>query len=658
MQFKVQAKAKDFAARAGVFNTQHGQVLTPVFMPVGTQATVRNVSADILAAAGSQILLANTYHLLLRPGKEVFEKFSGIHNFMKWPGAVLTDSGGFQVFSLPKSRSISEDGVVFDSYIDGTKHLLSPETSIEMQMAIRSDIMMAMDVCIPSTSDFETARQAMEQTHRWAQRSLIARGDSAGALFGIIQGATHEELRQISTDYIASLPFDGLAIGGLAVGESKAEREHFTQVVTARLPKDRPIYLMGVGTPIDLLEAVARGVDMFDCIIPTIFSEQGVVFTSQGKVNLARQIYKFSEEPLDINCDCPACKKYSRAYLYHLIKTCEPLSTQLLGAHNIYFYHKLMRLIREAILEGRFEEFYRHWQLVLNSKDTIPGETRPKVGRRPERRPQTLGAFEIHKSSDDLYSIRHSKSGEVMHPGLDPMNEARQLYVQQSQLAAKLEKLQPGETLTVWDVGLGAGFNAMATIQELGKVRTKGKLQLISFENDLDAIRLALIYQEFFPHLRHPAPHRLIEHGLFDGDNFSWQLLKGDFLEHYLVAAKPEIIFFDPFSSKTDSDLWSLETFQKIFQYIKDKPCVLFNYTNSTVIRVRLLLAGFHVAQGQAAPPKTETTLAITMPIYGYDYLNLTWFEKLSRSGSKDNFIPGQSGDLVIAQLKKHPQFI
>ncbi len=628
-------------------------------MPVGTQASVRNVHPDTLEKAGSQILLANTYHLFLRPGKEVFEKFGGIHNFMKWPHSVLTDSGGFQVFSLSESRKITEEGVEFVSYVDGKRHLLSPETSIGMQRSIGSDIMMAMDLCIPSTSDIAETQNAMEVTHRWAVRSLKAREGSLQALFGIIQGACHEKLRIESTRFITSLEFDGIAISGLAVGETKEERERFTELVTSHITDERPRYLMGVGTPIDLLEAVHRGVDMFDCIIPTKLAEQGVVYTSKGRVQLIRGVYKFTDEPLDPDCACSTCKRFSKAYLHHLVKTCEPLSTQLLGEHNIYFYHKLMRGIREAILNGSFMSFYREWQERLSVREFIPVDSRPKVGKRPDRRPMQMGAFEVVKSSPDnpLWSIRHSVSGETMHPGADPMIEARSLYLDQSDLLNKLSKLNESEELVLWDVGLGAAFNAMAVVEALENFSFKGRLRMISFECDMDALRLALCHPLGFPHLKHGAPHTVLDGAIYQTENLSWELLEGDFLEQMSKAPTPDLIFFDPFSSKTDTPLWELESFQKIFEQIKAKPCVLFNYTASTVVRARLLLAGFFVAKGKATPPKEETSLALNFHSKDFTLLGQDWFEKLLRSTAQNEISPSVEWSLIETQLRKHPQF-
>jgi queuine tRNA-ribosyltransferase len=367
-QFEVFQNDPLSQARLGRFSTVHGQVDTPVFMPVGTLATVKTVDPLELESLGTQIVLGNTYHLLLRPGPEVFRKFGGIHKFMNWNKPVLTDSGGFQIFSLPRARKITEEGAIFQSYVQGAMHTLTPESSIAMQNDIGSDIMMVLDQCIKSTADHAETRAAMELTHRWAVRSLNARAGmrDAGnevaqhqALFGIIQGGVFEDLRNESVKVLTQLPFDGFAIGGLAVGETKREREDFTEIVTRLLPQDKPRYLMGVGTPVDLLEAVRRGVDMFDCIIPTKLAQQGVVYTSKGEIKLFRADYKFSDDKLDENCFCSTCTRFSRGYLHHLTKCRETLGWRALAIHNISYYHKLMASMREAIRLGRFMDLYR-----------------------------------------------------------------------------------------------------------------------------------------------------------------------------------------------------------------------------------------------------------------------------------------------------------
>jgi len=358
LAFQIEAECEGTLARAARLTTLHGEIITPIFMPVGTQATVKALTVDDLQRVGSRMLLANTYHLLLRPGPEVFSKFGGIHRFMNWDGPILTDSGGFQIFSLPHSRAITEAGAKFQSYVDGKTHLLSPETSIAMQKAIGSDVMMVLDQCIPSTAPRNEAIRAMELTHRWAKRSFDARGDSPQALFGIVQGACFEDLRHRSVEALTQIPFDGFAIGGLAVGETKTQREDFTEITSRLLPRNLPRYLMGVGTPLDILEAVHRGVDLFDCILPSALAKRGTAFVSRGKMQLRRSAYKFSEEALDSACPCDTCTRYSRAYLHHLTKTDEVLGWKLLSLHNLVFYHRMMAEIRESILNGTFPQYY------------------------------------------------------------------------------------------------------------------------------------------------------------------------------------------------------------------------------------------------------------------------------------------------------------
>jgi queuine tRNA-ribosyltransferase len=356
--FKVLKEDPNSSARTTTFTTLHGEVHTPIFMPVGTQATVKGLTVETLKSLGSNVLLANTYHLMLRPGVEVFKKFGGIHKFMNWDGPVLTDSGGFQIFSLENERKITEEGAQFKSYVDGKTFLLSPEESIAVQNAIGSDIMMVLDQCVPSTSAFDVADAAMKLTNRWAARSLKARGDSPQALFGIVQGACYPDLRRQSAETICAMDFDGFAIGGLAVGETKAQREDFCELTAALLPKDRPRYLMGVGTPLDILEAVHRGVDMFDCIIPSSLAKRGTAFTSHGKIHIYRGAYKLAEGPIDPDCPCSTCTTYSRAYIHHLIKSDEYLGWKLMSKHNFFFYHRMMKEIRAAIEAGTFKDYY------------------------------------------------------------------------------------------------------------------------------------------------------------------------------------------------------------------------------------------------------------------------------------------------------------
>jgi queuine tRNA-ribosyltransferase len=348
-------------ARAGVLQTRRGAVETPAFMAVGTHAHVRNLSIEDVRSTGAPILLGNTYHLMLRPGVEVFERFGGIHAFMDWRGPVLTDSGGFQIFSLPGHRGLSEKGAHFRSFWDNSRQLLTPERSIAAQQAIGSEIMMVLDVCIDARADEAHTRAAMERTHRWALRSLAARdaGPPGQALFAIVQGGVHPELRTESADFLVHHPFEGFAIGGLAVGESREEREAMTELVTARLPADKPRYLMGVGLPIDLLQAVRRVVDLFDGVVPTKMAQQGHAFTFEGQLRMTRQEHRLSDAPLDTACDCGVCRRFSRAYLHHLLTGKHQLGTRMLGVHNLRHYQLLMRRMRQAILEGCFEDLYR-----------------------------------------------------------------------------------------------------------------------------------------------------------------------------------------------------------------------------------------------------------------------------------------------------------
>jgi queuine tRNA-ribosyltransferase len=344
-------------ARRGTLATEHGAVETPVFMDVGTRASVTNCAPADLASIGTQVVLGNTYHLMLRPGPDAFRRLGGIHKFMGWTGPVLTDSGGYQIFSLAGDRTIGEEGARFKSYTDQRVHLLSPERSIEVQTAMGSDVMMVLDHCVASTSDAATARDAMDRTHRWALRSLAARTNGRQALFAIVQGGLDPALRRESVTTLAAHAFDGFAIGGLAVGDTRAEREDVTAFAADLLPRTRPRYLMGVGTPPELLQAILAGVDMFDCIIPTQYAWQGVAFTSTGRVRLTRSAHALDEAPLDVACACTTCAHFSRAYLHHLFKCREPLGPRVVSVHNLAHYHALMADARAAIERGAYATF-------------------------------------------------------------------------------------------------------------------------------------------------------------------------------------------------------------------------------------------------------------------------------------------------------------
>ncbi len=641
-------------------------------MPVGTQATVKNMNVEGLKAVGAQVLLANTYHLLLRPGPDVFRKFGGIHRFMNWDRPVLTDSGGFQIFSLPEDRTMSEAGARFRSYVDGQLHFLSPESSIEMQRAIGSDIMMVLDQCIASTAPQAEAEAAMHLTHRWAERSLRARGDSPAALFGIVQGACHRDLRLRSAAHLRTLPFDGLAIGGLAVGETDQQRYEFTGLVTGELPSHLPRYLMGVGTPIDILEAVHRGVDMFDCIIPTQLAQRGTVFSSHGRLHCRRTVYKFAEEPLDAACDCSTCRQYSRAYLHHLSKSDEVLGWQLLSIHNLAFYHRLMAEIRAAIVTGDFPAYYERQRVALVRDD----EANPAVPPAPARTRSAprRGDYEIQTSPQGFSSIRQISSGEVMHSVSAPEDEANRLYVEQSGLARRLRRRSPEDEqpLVVWDVGLGAASNAMAAIhcteRELASAGPAAlrPLHLVSFERDLDPLHLAKRHASHFPHLRHGAPHGLLNKGRWGHASgaIDWWLLRGDFLEHLEAAPPPDLIFYDPFSSKTDTALWQPDVFARLHRHCQPRPAELYTYAAGTGVRAALLLAGFFVAEGVGTGPKATTTVAYTRSegLNGDSaspkLLGADWLARWRRSDAKYPADLSEAQQAAFAlRIEAHPQF-
>jgi queuine tRNA-ribosyltransferase len=663
LHFTLEATAADSSARAARFTTQHHEVLTPTFMPVGTHAAVRSQRREDLLESGAQVLLANTYHLLLRPGLDIFQKFGGIHGFMNWPRAVLTDSGGYQIFSLPGSRTLCEEYAEFTSYVDSTLIRLSPERSIEAQKIIGADIMMALDQCVPSTVEHAAARSAMQLTHRWAERSLAARGDSPQALFGIVQGASYADLRIESAQTIAQMPFDGYAIGGLAVGESSAQREDCTATVTELLPQHSPRYLMGVGTTRDLLEAVHRGVDMFDCILPTSLAKQGVAFTSVGRRDLRRAAYRGMEGPIDPACRCYTCKTYSIAYLFHLQRVHETTGWQLLGLHNIHFYLQLMRTMREHILAGTWLQFYRAQRDVLDARDSYGKPARHVTKAVLRERKRKRGRYEV-VVREDVGRIRDTVSGEVMHPGSDPAQEAQSLYVEQSRLLEQLEGSSE-EPLVVWDVGLGAAANAMAAIlavENAGPAAAR-PLKLVSFENDLDSLKLALDHPGWFRHLRHAAPQALLRDNRWRSPTspIEWLLLNGDFAVRKFEAPPPDIVFFDPFSFKTDSALWTLNAFRELARALGDKHTELYTYTYSTSVRAAMLAAGFYVARGRATGSKGETTVGLSPraagAAHGRELLGQEWLAKWRRSDAQIPFGSSEQDDSWREAVLTHPQF-
>jgi len=351
---------KDGNARAGIITTPHGEIKTPVFMPVGTQATVKTMNPEEVRELGADIILGNTYHLFLRPGDDVVAKFGGLHKFMNWPHPILTDSGGFQVFSLGAIRKIKEEGVYFRSHLDGSKRFISPEKSIEIQNNLGSDIVMLFDECPPGQSSREYLIPSIERTSRWAKRCVVAhkRPEDQG-LFAIVQGGIYEDLRDKSMNELMEMDesFSGYAIGGLAVGEPREDMYRILNYITPKLPENKPRYLMGVGEPLDMLEAVEHGVDMMDCVQPSRIGRHGTTFTKYGRLVIKNAKYALDPRPLDEGCDCYVCKNYTRGYIRHLFKANEMLGQKLATYHNLYFLIKMMNGARDAIIEGKFNEY-------------------------------------------------------------------------------------------------------------------------------------------------------------------------------------------------------------------------------------------------------------------------------------------------------------
>ena len=355
-KFEITENDKETAARNGRFHTPHGIIETPVFAPVGTQATVKAIKPDDLEKMGATLVLSNTYHLYLRPGDELVRELGGLHKFMNWSGPILTDSGGFQVFSLSKTRKIDADGVTFKSHLDGSKHRFTPEKSIEIQENLGADIIMAFDEC-PPPDDYNYVKHSLTRTHPWLERCLAAKTRDDQALFGIIQGGIFPELRAESAEFVTSLDLPGYAIGGLAVGETKAEMYKTLDSTDDILPHNKPRYLMGVGEPEDLVNAVMRGVDIFDCVAPTRLARHGTAYIKGGRLNLRNAVHSKDPNPIDTQCTCYACANYSRAYLRHLVKANEILAHILLSTHNIHFLINLMQQMREAIRKGELQQF-------------------------------------------------------------------------------------------------------------------------------------------------------------------------------------------------------------------------------------------------------------------------------------------------------------
>ncbi|MCK9503708.1 MAG: tRNA guanosine(34) transglycosylase Tgt [Porticoccaceae bacterium] len=369
---KFELDTSDGVARRGRLNFPRGVVETPSFMPVGTYGTVKAMLPRDIEAIGAQIVLGNTFHLMLRPGTEVIEAHGDLHDFMQWQKPILTDSGGFQVFSLGEMRKITEEGVSFQSPIDGSKVFVSPEVSIQVQKSLGSDVVMIFDECTPYPATWEEAKKSMELSLRWAQRSKEAHGDSPSALFGIVQGGMYEDLRRVSLAALEAMDFDGYAIGGLSVGEPKEDMIRILDSIGNELPREKPRYLMGVGKPGDILEAVRRGIDMFDCVMPTRNARNGYLFTSEGVIKIRNAVHKQDTGTLDAKCDCYTCQNFSRAYLHHLDKCGEILGAQLGTIHNLRYYQTLMADIRKAIEEHRLDDFARGFYDGI--KERVPAQ--------------------------------------------------------------------------------------------------------------------------------------------------------------------------------------------------------------------------------------------------------------------------------------------
>ena len=675
MSFSFQPGAVDATTRArrGRFVTPHGAVETPAFMPVGTRATVTGLTSEQVRGLGAEIILGNTYHLLLRPGPEAMRHFGGLHRFMDWDGPILTDSGGFQIFSLARHREVSEAGARFRSYVDQSRHELTPERSIEVQTAIGSDIMMVLDVCLPSTAEPAAIREAMDRTHRWALRSLAARTNPEQALFAIVQGGLSPALRAESAGFLTQHPFDGFAIGGLAVGDTRSERFDVVARTAELLPRGHPRYLMGVGTPPDILEAVAHGVDMFDCVIPTSLAWQGTAFTTTGRVRVNRGDHRLSDAPLDAACTCPTCARHSRGYLHHLMKCKEPLGPRLLSVHNLHHYLQLMRDARTAIEQGRYGAFMKETlaAIDLHEHDASrrpPGRTASPAGGPapspiPLPHPRGEGGvthvprFQIVVTSSGAPAVLDRTVGEVMHPVIGAAAESERLYVQQSRLRERLAA--EGPPLVLFDVGLGAAGNALAALRAARGLAGGGRrLEVVSFERELGALELAAS-DVGARQLGLDAPdlcaaRALLASGRHEEQRLVWRLVPGDLLATLPAErAEAELVFWDPFSPRHDGALWSVAAFTALRRRCADRAS-LFTYSTATQVRSALLLAGFYVGAGEASGPKGQTTSAATHLADLAQPLDRRWLERLRRSTAP---WPADAPDAPMTHLLGHPQF-
>jgi queuine tRNA-ribosyltransferase len=638
ISFRQGARDPGSHARRGTLQTAHGPVETPAFMPVGTRATVTGMAPWDLRELKSQMILANTYHLLLRPGPELFRKVGGLHRFMRYDGPILTDSGGFQIFSLPGDRVISEEGARFRSYVDHHEEMLSPERSIEVQEAIGSDVMMVLDVCLPSTSGRAEIQGAMDRTHRWALRSLAARRNPEQGLFAIVQGGLDPALRRESAAFLTQHPFDGFAIGGLAVGDTRAERGDIIELAAGSLPEDKPRYLMGVGTPPDILEGIARGVDLFDCVIPTMLAWQSTAFTSTGRVRLDRLEHRLSEAPLDATCACSTCINFTRGYLHHLVKCREPLAPRLLSFHNLHHYLELARAAREAIDAGRFAAYAR--------------ETLDRIDRHEHGvlQPGRKGRHEVIAVRNGAAAVRDLETGEIMHPVIGAQKEAESLYAQQSRLE---ERLAEGRVV-LFDIGLGAGSNALAA-RALAE-RSQSHLTLISFENELGALRLALQHPAQFglEGEAGEAARALLQNGVHETQHTLWRLAHGDIAETLPATdLLADIVYWDPYSPKSNPALWTVAAFTALRQRCGPR-ATLYTYSSSTTTRVALLLAGFAVGMGSGTGTQHQTTAAAVDARDLLQPFDKRFLERLSRSSAP---LPQDAPADALDRIRALPQF-
>ena len=666
MTVRYQLKVTDpnCAARRGTLHTLRGAVETPAFMPVGTRACVNPLTPTDLRAAGAQMILSNTYHLLLRPGPEALRKFGGVHKFMGWDGPLLTDSGGFQIFSVDPAPRIDEQGAHFKSYVDGSAVHLTPEASIAMQEAIGSDVMMVLDHLVSSTSDARTIRDALDRTHRWAVRSLRARRfPETQALFAIVQGGLDPKLRRESAEVLQQHPFDGFAIGGLAVGDTRDERESVIALHAELLRPDKPRYLMGVGMPPDIIDSFARGVDLFDCVLPTSMASQSTAFTWTGRVRLSRKEMALSDAPLDPTCRCETCVRFPRGYLHHLFQCKEPLATRLLSLHNIHHYLDLMQKAREAIEQGRYPAFARETLERIDRHEHGDGE---KPGARRSTAPN-LATHEVVRTRSGAPSVRDRALGEIMHPVIGARAEAALLYAGQARLRERL--LEPvTDPLVIYDVGLGAGSNALAAIEVLQQLSTAGelradgssprKLWIVSFERDLGALTLALAPEhaaEFgFSGAAAEAARALLDHGAFESAALRWTLVRGDLPETLLAGpAKANVVFWDPWSPASNKALWSVRSFEALRSRC-GADATLYTYGAATSTRAAMLLAGFAVGMGVRTGTTGQTTAAAMRHQDLLAPLDLRWLERLRRSSAP---LPADAPVGAIEAVARMPQF-